>query len=76
MPHVEDENNQDETVKVSAALKMFKQLGTLSTQKTEVAFPNAGNHVIACELTSGSVDEVIAETIKFGTEILKFKSVK
>ena len=74
--YYKDENNQDETVKVSAALKMFKQLGTLSTQKTEVAFPNAGNHVIACELTSGSVDEVIAETIKFGTEILKFKSVK
>ena len=74
--YYKDEDNQDETVKVSAELKMFKQLGTSADHKRKVAFPEAGNHVIACELTSGSVDNVIAETIKFGTEILKLKSVK
>jgi len=74
--YYKDEDNQDETVKVSAELKMFKQLGTLSSQKTKVAFADAGDHVIACELTSGAVDEVIAETIKFGIEILKLKAVK
>ncbi len=73
--YYKDEDNQDETVKVSAALKMFNQLGTPPDRKTKVAFPEAGEHVIACELTSGSVEEVIAETIKFGIEILGLKSV-
>jgi hypothetical protein len=54
-------------------LKMFDQLGTLPTQKVKKAFPEAGQHVIACELTSGCVDEVIAETISFGEEILGLK---
>lgn len=74
--YYKDKDNQDETVKVSAELKMFKQLGTLPSQKTKVAFADAGDHVIACELTSGCYDEVIAETIKFGKEILKLKAVK
>jgi len=74
--YYKDEDNQDETVKVSAELKMFKQLGTLPGQKTKVAFPDAGDHVIACELTSGCYEEVIAETIKFGKDILKLKEVE
>lgn len=68
--YYKDEDNQDETVRVDAMLKMFDQLGTLSAQKVKVAFPNAGEHVIACELTSGCVNEVVEETIKFGTEVL------
>jgi len=68
--YYKDDKNQDETVKVSAMLKMFDQLGTDSVNKVKVAFPEAGEHVIACELTSGSYEEVIAETIKFGEEVL------
>ena len=74
--YYKDENNQDETVKVSAMLKMFKQLGTSSDRKVKVAFPEAGDHVIACELTSGSVDEVIRETLKFGEEVLNLEPVR
>ncbi|MCF6332410.1 MAG: alpha/beta fold hydrolase [Draconibacterium sp.] len=74
--YYKDDTHQDETVKVSAMLKMFKQLGTNPDSKVKVAFPNAGNHVIACELTSGCVEDVIAETEKFGTEVLKLKAVK
>jgi len=74
--YYKDDNNQDETVKVSAMEKMYKQLGTLPGEKRKMAFPEAGDHVIACELTSGSVDEVIAETIRFGRDILKLKPVE
>ena len=63
--YYKDENNQDEVIKVSAELKMFKQLGTLPSQKTKVAFADAGDHVIACELTSGCYDEVIATSYRF-----------
>ena len=68
--YYKDEDNQDETVKVSAMLKMFEQLGTPADRKMKVAFPEAGDHVIACELTSGSVDEVIRETVQFGEDVL------
>jgi len=68
--YYKDEDNQDETVKVSAMLKMFNQLGTPSDLKIQVAFPEAGDHVIACDLTSDSVDEVVRETLKFGEEVL------
>ncbi|WP_340110810.1 alpha/beta hydrolase [Maribellus mangrovi] len=68
--YYKDENHQDETVRVDAMLKMFDLLGTIPSQKVKKAFPEAGEHVIACELTSGCVDEVIAESIKFGEEIL------
>jgi hypothetical protein len=71
--YYQDEENQDKTVKVDAMLKMFKQLGTSSEDKVKEAFPTAGDHVIASDLTSDSVDEVIGETINFGTEILGLK---
>lgn len=74
--YYKDDENQDETVKVSAMQKMFKQLGTSEDRKEKVAFPNAGEHVIACELTSGAVDDVIRETLEFGEEILGLKPVK
>lgn len=74
--YYKDEDNQDETVKVSAMLKMFKQLGTFPDEKVKVAFPEAGDHVIACELSSGSVEEVIRETIKFGEEVLDLEPVR
>lgn len=68
--YYKDDENQDNTVSVDAMLDMFKELGTLPNQKVKKAFPEAGDHVIACELTSGSVEEVIAETIRFGEGIL------
>ena len=74
--YYKDENNQDDVVKVSAMLKMYEQLGTSTESKVKVAFPEAGSHVIACDLTSGCVEDVIAESIKFGTEVLKLKEVK
>jgi esterase/lipase len=71
--YYKDDNNQDDVVKVDAMLKMFDQLGTVGSEKVKKAFPEAGNHVIACELTSGSFNEVIDETIKFGEDVLGLK---
>lgn len=73
--YYKDETNQDKTVKVAPMLTMFDQLGTIDSEKVKKAFPDAGQHVIACELTSGSIDEVITETIKFGEDILGLKPV-
>lgn len=74
--YYKDETLQDDIVKVDAMLKMFDHLGTPNELKVKMAFPEAGNHVIACEITSGAYKEVVAETIKFGEEILKMKPVK
>lgn len=74
--YYKDNENQDKTVKVSAMKEMYQQLGTTPKNKKEIAFPEAGEHVIACELTSGSIKRVIAETIQFGTDILKLVPVE
>jgi pimeloyl-ACP methyl ester carboxylesterase len=74
--YYKDETQQDDIVKVDAMLKMFDHLGTPAEQKVKIAFPEAGDHVIACEITSGQYKDVVNETIKFGEEILKMKPVK
>lgn len=74
--YYKDEEHQDPTVKVDAMLKMFDELGTPPSEKEKVAFPDAGVHPIACELTSGCVDEVIAETEKFAENILGLQPVR
>lgn len=68
--YYKDDENQDQTVRVDAMLKMFDQLSTESDKKVKMAFPEAGDHVIACELTSGCYKDVVAETIRFGKDIL------
>lgn len=68
--YYKDKENQDQTVDVKAIQKMYLQLGTPEDKKTEQAFPEAGNHIIACELFSGSVDEVMDATFLFAEKIL------
>lgn len=65
-----DEENQDEVVKVDAALSMFNQLGTSDSRKRKQPFPEAATHVIACELFSGAVDEVREATFDFAEAVL------
>ena len=73
--YYKDETHQDETVRVDAMLEMFDKLGTDSGLKEKMAFPEAGNHVIACELTSKSYREVFDETVKFAEKVLKLQPV-
>ncbi len=74
--YYKDEENQDDVVKVDPMLEMFDHLGTPADLKIKVAFPEAGDHVIGCELKSRAYKEVMSETIKFGEEILKLKPVQ
>ena len=74
--YYKDEQNQDEVVRVDAALAMFDQLGTGDSQKRKQAFPEAASHVIACELFSGSVDEVRDATFDFARTILNMAPVE
>lgn len=66
--YYKDEDHQDQTVEVKAMFPMFDELGTPDNQKVKVVFPEAGRHVIACELTSKAVSEVKKETFKFVRE--------
>jgi len=74
--YYKDETHQDDVVKVDAILKMFDNLGTPDELKVKMAFPEAGNHVIACEITSGATKDVVSETIRFGENVLKMKPAK
>jgi pimeloyl-ACP methyl ester carboxylesterase len=69
--YYKDEKHQDQVVEVKAGLEMFNLVSTLGTQKRARAFPNAGTHVIACNLMSKSVDDVENATYEFAETILK-----
>lgn len=68
--YYKDEDNQDKVVSVSAMLAMFDELGTPADKKQKVAFPNAGQHVIASHFTSGDLKGVYQTTEKFMEDIL------
>jgi esterase/lipase len=57
--YYKDEEHQDPVVSVDAMLKMYDELGTPDSLKRKVAFPNANNHVISCELRSGDLEGVM-----------------
>jgi pimeloyl-ACP methyl ester carboxylesterase len=69
--YYKDDEHQDKTIRVDAALKMFDRLGTPLGLKKKQAFPDAGDHCIACELYSKSVDEVRQATFAFAEEVLR-----
>lgn len=68
-----DEENQDPTVKVSAIKEMHSALGTPAHLQAAVAFPYAETHVIACDLLSRSVDEVMRAAENFAVEVMEMK---
>lgn len=74
--YYKDEENQDPTISVAAAQKMFQQLGTPESQKIEKAFPKAEAHVLTSPLTSKDVDGVLAATSHFAEDILKMQAIK
>jgi esterase/lipase len=61
--YYKNEEEQDKVVSVPAMLKMFDELGSATKQK--VAFPNAGNHVLASPILSKDVENIQKETEKF-----------
>lgn len=71
--YYKNEEEQDNVVSVAAMQPMFEQLGTPEAQKRKVAFPEAGNHVIASYVRSYDWRGVYRETDKFLQEILKLE---
>ena len=65
-----DSIHQDSTVKVSAALEMFDQLGTPAALKYKQAMPEAGTHVIGSSIRSHDVEGVKKGVVHFLTEVL------
>lgn len=63
--YYKDQEHQDKVVSVEAMLSMFDKLGTNVQDKQKMAFPNAGNHVIGCDLRSNDWQGVYQETNKF-----------
>ncbi len=68
--YFKDEEHQDQTIEIKAALQMFEKVITPGSRKIAQPFPEAGAHVIACDLTSKSVDEVSKATYGFAETIL------
>ena len=73
--YYKDEIHQDSTVKVSAMLHMFDQLGTPGDLKRKKAMPEAGTHVIGSYIRSGDVQGVQQEIEKFLTGVMKLSPV-
>jgi alpha-beta hydrolase superfamily lysophospholipase len=69
--YFKDEEHQDQVVEVKAELEMIRKVSTPDTKKRSQAFPEAGTHVIECNLTSKSVAEVAKATYGFAETVLK-----
>jgi pimeloyl-ACP methyl ester carboxylesterase len=73
--YYKDKVHQDSTVKVSAELDMFDQLGTPADLKYKQAIPEAGTHVIGSSIRSHDVAGVEEGVMHFMTEVLKLVPV-
>lgn len=72
--YYKDEEHQDKVVSVAAMLEMFDQVGTPADKKRKIAFPKAGEHVIASHFTSGDLQGVYRATEAFMATTLKLPS--
>jgi len=68
--YYKDDDNQDNTVSVPAILWMFENLGTPEDKKVSLAFPDAGAHVIGCDLTNPNWMKVYTASADFLTKIV------
>lgn len=68
--YYKDNIHQDSTVKVSAELSMFDELGTPDSLKYKQAIPEAGTHVIASSIRSHDVAGVEKGIVHFMSDIL------
>ncbi len=73
--YYKDKIHQDSTVKVSASLAMFDQLGTAPALKYKQAIPGAGTHVISSSVRSHDVEGVEKGVVHFLSEIVHLPMV-
>jgi pimeloyl-ACP methyl ester carboxylesterase len=65
---------QDFVVSVPKMLEMYDLLGTNDSNKSKMAFPETGDHVIASSITSEDWESVQLETIKFLEQVAGVKA--
>jgi hypothetical protein len=70
--YYKDEVHQDSVVSVEAMLDMYEMVSTPNRLKQKKAFPDAGNHVIGCDLRSGDVEGVFRTVDDFMSETFNF----
>jgi len=75
MYYFNNENEQDDVVKVEATIMMHSQLGTPADQKVLKAMPTVGDHVMGSYIKSKDLDAVYNEIEKFCIEKLGMKKV-
>jgi pimeloyl-ACP methyl ester carboxylesterase len=68
--YYKDNVHQDSTVKVSAELSMFDELGTPDSLKYKLAIPEAGTHVNGSSIRSNDVAGVEKGVVHFMSDIL------
>jgi len=68
--YYKNEDEQDKVVSVEAIHDFFSKVSTPFEQKSKVAFPNTGNHVISCRLQSKDVETVREKTYRFAESVL------
>jgi pimeloyl-ACP methyl ester carboxylesterase len=73
--YYKDKVHQDSTVKISASLEMFDQLGTPANLKYKEPIPEAGTHVIGSGIRSHDVESVEKGIDHFMTAILHLSPV-
>ena len=67
--YYKNEEEQDKVVSVEAMLEMYKYLGTPDSLKQKVAFPNAGDHILASPLASKEAEGVYQASKTFLKEV-------
>ena len=68
--YYKDQIRQDSTVKVSAELEMYDELGTPPALKYKAAIPEAGTHVIGSAVRSHDVPAVEKGVVHFLSDIM------
>jgi pimeloyl-ACP methyl ester carboxylesterase len=71
--YYKDEEHQDKLVSVAAMRSMLAELGTEASKKREVAFPEAGDHVIASRIVSQDWQGVERASAVFLMEVAGMK---
>ncbi len=71
--YYKDETHQDPTVDVAAIRRMMGRLGTPTALRRYQEFPEAGSHVIACDLLSRDWEGVEKGTWGFLERVMNFR---
>jgi len=74
--YYQDEQHQDQVVKVKAIQKMMEQLASTASQKTALAMPKTGNHVMGSPILSKDVAGVEQVTLQFLEEVMHLQEAK